>query len=241
MRRCVQTCNWYFLDLNNCSKNKTIDPHPPSQFSSSFGQVGQTATPTTPLQTTHSEQGETVSSPPSSRHPSHILYNPLSARHLCRVPASQWTQNERTGGPTTGPAVPGPLTALGLTFPHSRELCSSDILEQLRSSAYNAAVMVRGKTEREGSGKKKNENNFLCACAPACYDQSLPSTLTEAPHPLILNPFTEQACVYISFTPQFIFPQSLSLFFLLYYTFIFYLNAIIIIFPFCLVPTETIS
>lgn len=50
-------------------------------------------------------------------------------------------------GPTTGPAVPEPLAALGLTFPHSRELCSSDILEQLSSSASNAAEMVR-----EGGG-----------------------------------------------------------------------------------------
>lgn len=55
----------------------------------------------------------------------------------------------------TEPAVPGSLTAaLGPTFPHSRELCSSDILEQLSSSASNAAVMVRER-DREREGRKK--------------------------------------------------------------------------------------
>jgi len=61
-----------------------------------------------------------------------------------------------TGGPTTEPAVPDSLAALGPTFPHSRELCSSDILEQLSSSASNAAVMAReGETERGRGGKKE--------------------------------------------------------------------------------------
>lgn len=70
-----------------------------------------------------------------------------------------------TGGPTTGPAVPHSLAALGPTFPHSRELCSSDILEQLSSSASNAAVMVRERQrQREGGGEMR-----WALCVLACY------------------------------------------------------------------------
>lgn len=66
-----------------------------------------------------------------------------SARRPCPVHAkTSGCRTRGTRGPTAGPAVADSPAALGPTFPHSRELCSSDILEQLSSSAPNAAVMV---------------------------------------------------------------------------------------------------
>lgn len=118
----------------------------------------------------------------SLRHPSYT-----EKKHSLTLfyPASLHTYTqEGMGGPTTGPAVPDSLAALGPTFPHSRELCSSDILEQLSSSASNAAVMVRERERqrgREGRGKRMRQ----AFCVLACYAQSPHSSLhlsLQPPH-----------------------------------------------------------
>lgn len=95
-------------------------------------------------------------------------------------------RERETGGPTIEPAVPDSLAALGPTFPHSIELCSSDILEQLSCSVSNAAVMVReGGTERGRGGKRMKQ----ALCVLAYYAQYLRSSLLYPLCKLILNPF----------------------------------------------------
>lgn len=72
----------FFSRFEQSSQSKTNNPLPPSQFSFSFGQVGQTASPTTPLQPTLFEKGETVSSPSIHRPPAHTVQDPLSQLFL---------------------------------------------------------------------------------------------------------------------------------------------------------------
>lgn len=120
-----------------------------------------------------------------------------SARRPCPVHAK--TSGCRMGGtrgPTAGPAVADSPAALGPTFPHSRELCSSDILEQLSSSASNAAVMVSA-----GGGE---EWDRLYVCLLVMLYPATPPTLDPPPphlQSLYCTPLHQQ---WLSFFSMFV-------------------------------------
>lgn len=139
-------------------------------------------------------------------------------------PASGFRAKEQEA-PPLGQLFQTPLTALGLTFPDSRELCSSDILEQLNSSAYNGE---RGNTERKGRGKEWEQRSV-----PLLVTFNLfPPPWPKPPHLESLNwrgLSTSLLHSTISSTMEFI-----TMVILLNPSFLFYFSATIIIFPFSL-------